>query len=255
MNLPYLQAVSTILDEIDRTQAGAIRQAAALMADSIAAGGLVYVFGAGHSALPAAEVYPKCGNIVGFQALLEVSLVYFTNVIGSNGISQFTFLERSEGYGRAILESYVLEARDTFWIFSHSGVNGLVVETARVARERGLKVVAVLSLKQSLMTQPRHSSGLRLMDLADVVIDNCVPVGDVTLHLEGMEDPIGPASTAAGVAIANALVVETARTLLERGVPPMVNPSLNAPGAAANAEGRMHTALAEFRRRTNRDLA
>ncbi len=254
MNLLYLQSVTDILTEIDRTQSNQILKAAELMAESISSDGLVHIFGAGHSALPAAEVYPKCGNIVGFQALLDVSLIHFTNVIGSNGISQFTFLERSEGYGKALLESYILKDCDTFWVFSQSGVNGLVVETARLAREQGLKVVAVTSVAQCLQSTPRHSSGNRIVDYADVVIDNCVPVGDVTIHLAGLEDSIGPASTVAGVTIANAIVVETAQALLLRGELPVVNPSLNAPSATPDGEGRMRFALAEFRRRTQRTI-
>ena len=217
MNLRYLQTASEILAQIDRTQTETILQAASLMADTIAAGGLVYIFGAGHSALPAAEVYPKCGNIVGFQAMLDVGLLYFTNVVGSNGISQFTFLERSEGYGRSIMDGYVLRNSDAFWAFSQSGVNGLVVETARTAREKGMRVVAVTSVAQCQRSVPRHSSGKRLIDFADVVIDNCVPVGDVTIHVDGLEDPIGPASTMAGIAIANTVVVETALALLNAG--------------------------------------
>jgi uncharacterized phosphosugar-binding protein len=254
VNLSYLQAVTEILAQIDQTQSGSIRRAAELMAETISSDGLVYIFGAGHSALPAAEVYPKCGNIVGFQAILDVSLIYFTNVIGSNGISQFTFLERSEEYGQAILNGYILQERDTFWAFSQSGVNGLVVETARIAKDRGLKVVVVTSVAQCLRSAARHSSGKRLVDYADVVIDNCVPIGDVTLHLDGLDDPIGPASTVAGVTIANAVVAETAATLLRGGERPIVNPSLNAPDAAVGGEDRMQFALKEFRRRTQRSV-
>ena len=156
MNLLYLQTITEILSKIDKTQTDNIIKAAELMARSISSDGLVYIFGAGHSALPAAEVYPKCGNIVGFQAMLDVSLIYFTNVIGSNGISQFTYLERSEGYAQALLESYILKDIDTFWVFSQSGVNGLVVETARIARERGLKVVVVTSVEQCSNSISRH---------------------------------------------------------------------------------------------------
>jgi uncharacterized phosphosugar-binding protein len=129
-----------------------------------------------------------------------------------------------------------------------------VVETACVAKKRGLKVVAVTSCAQCQQATARHSSGNRLVDYADVVIDNCVPVGDVTVNLAELEDPIGPASTVAGVTIANAVVVETARALLRRGEHPVVNPSLNAPSAAAHADERMGFALAEFRRRTQRTI-
>jgi uncharacterized phosphosugar-binding protein len=159
---------------------------------------------------------------------------------------------KRQGYGRAILDSYVLKPQDTLWIFSQSGVNPLVIDVALTAREKGLKVVAVTACTQCRQSAPRHSSGSRLVDLADILIDNCVPVGDVTLQIEGLQDAIGPASTLANIAIANAVVVETARALLQRGVQPVVNPSLNAPAAAQGGEQRMHTALKEFRRRAQR---
>jgi uncharacterized phosphosugar-binding protein len=250
--LEYLQAAQAILASIQATQAAAIRQAAGLFARSIAADGLVHMFGAGHSSLPVAEAYPKCGNIVGFHPLNELALSNFTNVVDSNGIHQFTFLEQVEGYGQAILQSYALEPRDSLLIFSQSGINGVVIDVALGARQRGLPVVAVLSMAQCSALKPRHSSGKRLYEIADQVIDNCVPFGDVTLQLEGMQEPMGPASTLAAMAIVNTLIVETARQLVAMGTPPIVNPTLNAPDGVAHAEQRMQRALDEYRRRTQR---
>ncbi len=251
-SLEYLTAVQSILANIQSSQAGAIRQAASQMARSIARGGLVHMFGAGHSSLPVAEAYPKCGNIVGFHPMVELALYYFTNVVGSNGIRQFTFLEQVEGYGEAILESHVLEPDDTMLIFSQSGINGVVMDIALGARRRGLPVVAVVSVEQSSRLASRHSSGKRLHEVADIVIDNCVPFGDVTVQVPGMDEPMGPASTLAAVAIVNALIVETARELVALGQAPIVNPTLNAPGGARDTEGRMTRALNEYRRRTQR---
>jgi uncharacterized phosphosugar-binding protein len=251
--LEYLTAVQAILANIQSSQAGAIRQAASQMARSIAGGGLVHMFGAGHSSLPVAEAYPKCGNIVGFHPMVELALYYFTNVVGSNGIRQFTFLEQVEGYGEAILESHVLEPDDTMLIFSQSGINGVVMDIALGAHRRGLPVVAVVSVEQSSWLASRHSSGKRLHEVAEIVIDNCVPFGDVTVRVPGMDEPMGPASTLAAVAIVNALIVETARELVVLGKPPIVNPTLNAPGGARDAEQRMTRALNEYRRRTQRN--
>lgn len=250
--LEYLTAAREILAHIETTQAGAIRQASRQMAQSISKGGLVHMFGAGHSSLPVAEAYPKCGNIVGFHPMVELALYYFTNVVGSNGIRQFTFLEQVEGYGEAILQSHVLKAEDTMLVFSQSGINGVVMDVALGAKRRGLPVVAVVSVAQSSALPPRHSSGKRLYEVADIVIDNCVPFGDVTIQVPGMEEPMGPASTLAAVAIANTLIVETARQLVALGQPPIVNPTLNAPGGVAHAEERMARALDEYRRRTQR---
>ncbi len=251
-SLEYLSAARDILARIETTQANAIHQAARQMAESIAKGGLVHMFGAGHSSLPVAEAYPKCGNIVGFHPMVELALYYFTNVVGSNGIHQFTFLEQVEGYGEAILQSHVLETRDTMLLFSQSGINGVVMDVARGARQRGLPVVAVVSVAQCTALPSRHSSGKRLVDVADIMIDNCVPFGDVTLKVPGMDEPMGPASTLAAVAIANTLIVETARELVALGQQPIVNPTLNAPGGVENAAERMARALDEYRRRTQR---
>jgi len=248
----YLRAASDILGRIEQTQTEPMRRAAGIMADAILADGLVHMFGAGHSALPVAEAYPKCGNIVGFHPIVEQALFNFTNVIDSNGIRQFTFLERLEGYGDAILESHVLEPRDAMLIFSQSGINGVVMDVALGAKHRGLPVIAVMSVVQATSLPPRHSSGKRLHEVADVVIDNCVPFGDVTVHLPGMDEPMGPASTLAAIAIVNTLMVEVARRMVAAGRQPLVNPTLNAPGGIAGAADRMARALDEYRRRTRR---
>lgn len=248
----YLSAIREILDNIESTQTDAIRQSAILMSSSIAADGLVHMFGAGHSALPVQEAYPKCGNLVGFHPIVELALSCFTNVVDSNGIKQFTFLERVEGYGEAILQSHVLEPRDTMLIFSQSGINNVVIDIALGAKRRGLSVVSVMSMAQATALPARHSSGHRLNEISDIVIDNCVPFGDVTVQLDGMEEPMGPASTLAAIAIVNTLIVEVARNLLASGTKPLINPTLNAPGHVAGADQRMEHALLEYRRRTRR---
>ncbi|HEX7974846.1 MAG TPA: sugar isomerase domain-containing protein [Anaerolineales bacterium] len=250
--LEYLTTAQQILAQIQATQAGPIDRAARQMARSISEGGLVHMFGAGHSALPVAEAYPKCGNIVGFHPMIELALFYFTQVVGSNGIRQFTFLEQAEGYGEAILQSHILKPCDTMLVFSQSGINGVVMDIALGARRRGLPVVAVVSVAQSSRLAARHSSGQRLHEIADIVIDNCVPYGDVTVQVPGMDEPMGPASTLAAIAIVNTLIVETARCLVALGQPPIVNPTLNAPGGVQNAPQRMERALKEYRRRTQR---
>ncbi len=248
----YLRAARRILAAIESTQAEVLQRAAELMARSIVNEGLVHMFGAGHSALPVAEAYPKCGNVVGFHPMVELALSCFTNVVDANGIRQFTFLERVEGYGEAILQSYVLEPRDTMLIFSQSGINSVVIDVALGARRRGLPVVAVMSVAQASALPSRHSSGRRLHEIADIVIDNCVPFGDTTVRLSGVEEPLGPASTLAAIAIVNTLIVEVARHLVAAGRRPLINPTLNAPGAVDESEERMAQVLDEYRRRTRR---
>src|SRR5207253_2357039 len=94
---------------------------------------------------------------------------------------------------------------DSFIVFSNGGVNGVVIDVALGAKRRGLPVIAVVSLEHCLASPPRHSSGQRLPDVADVTIDNCSPAGDALVHISGLDYPVGPGSTLGYAAVVNAL--------------------------------------------------
>ena len=173
----FLSAISALTQRIHETQLENIQRAAGHIADSIAVGRMVHLFGAGHSAIPVMEAFPRIGGFVGFHPLIELPLSFNGQVIGQMGMHQASFLERTRGYADAILANYALDARDSMIVFSHSGINALPVEMAHAGQQRGLKVITVSSLAHSLAQEVRHPAG-RLSDNADVVIDNCVPEGD-----------------------------------------------------------------------------
>jgi len=164
------------------------------------------------------------------------------------GIHQFLFLERAEGYGRAIMKGYEFDPRDTMWIFSHTGINNVNVDVALRARELGMRVVATGSAEQAAGSAPRHPSGKKLFDLADVVIDTRVPAGDSSVPLRGHQDRVGPVSTMAFVAVVWMTITTVAELLAERGVKLFIHPSHNVPGDTT-AHERLDAALAEYRRR------
>ena len=244
----WLAGVRRVLDTIEGTQLENMRKAADFMADSIAAGRWVHTFGCGHATIPVEEMYPRIGGFVGFHPILELPLSFFTHVTGEMGIEQFVFLERVEGYGDAIVRSHDFDARDTLWIFSHSGINNVNVDVARQARDRGLKVVATGSAAAFRQVASRHSSGRKLFDLADVVIDTCVPAVDASVPVEGHVDRIAPVSTMAFVAVVWMTIGTVAERLLERGQRLHIHPSHNVPGDTTAGE-RLAAALAEYRRR------
>src|SRR5919206_172112 len=173
----WLSNSRAVMDRIEQTQIENIRAAAEAMADSIGAGRWVHTFGCGHATIPVEEMYPRIGGFVGFHPIVELPLTFFTRITGEMGIHQFLFLERAEGYGRAIMKSYSFDPRDTLWIFSHTGINNVNVDVALRAKERGMRLVATGSAEQATSSTPRHPSGKRLFDLADVVIDTRVPAG------------------------------------------------------------------------------
>jgi uncharacterized phosphosugar-binding protein len=218
----FLDAASALLTRIDETQADALAEASRLCADAIAAGRLVHVFGSGHSRIPVEELFPRYGSYPGFHPIVELSLTFHTEVVGTNGQRQAMFLERVEGFAEAILANFELERPDAMLVFSVGGLTAVPIEMAQGARRRGLPVVAVTSVEHSLGGTPSHSSGTRLLDHADVVIDLCTPPGDAMVQLDGVDAPVGPGSTIAAVAIANELKSRTAALLAERDAMPPV---------------------------------
>jgi uncharacterized phosphosugar-binding protein len=245
----WLEGARVVMARIEATQAGPIRRAAELMSDSIAAGRWVHTFGCGHATLPVEEMYPRIGGFVGFHPIIELPLSFFTHVTGEMGVHQFVFLERVEGYGREIMKAHAFDPRDTLWLFSHSGINAVNVDVALRARELGMKVVVAGSAAAFADTAARHSSGLKVFEVADVVIDTCAPAGDASVAVPGHRDRVAPVSTMAFVTIVWMTVSTVAEILAERGVKLFIHPSHNAPGDDT-AGRRLDEALAEYRRRS-----
>jgi uncharacterized phosphosugar-binding protein len=219
---PFLDAAGSLLRRIEETQADAIAVASRHCADAIAAGRLVHLFGSGHSRIPVEEMFPRYGSYPGFNPIVELSMTFHTQVVGANGQRQAMFIERVEGLAESILANFDLEPPDVMIVFSVGGLSAVPIEIAQGARQRGLPVIAVTSVEHSLAGSPAHSSGTRLLDHADIVIDLCTPPGDALVRIDGLETPVGPGSTIAAVAIANELKAETAALLVERSAMPPV---------------------------------
>src|SRR5829696_6063664 len=176
MGSRFLAAARELLDRLE-AQDEALDAASRICADAIGGDGLVHLFGTGHSRIPVEEMFPRYGSYPGFNPIVELSLTFHTQVVGANGQRQAMFIERVEGLAETILANFELGPPDAMIVFSASGLTAVPIEIARGARERGLPVIAVTSVAQTLAGEPRHSSGTRLLDHADVVLDLCTPPG------------------------------------------------------------------------------
>jgi uncharacterized phosphosugar-binding protein len=211
----YFEHAQKVYDKIRDTQLANIEKAAEFAADSIASGGLVHLFGSGHSVIPVLDVFPRYGSFSGFHPLMDSRLMW-TQVLGSGGVRELLKLERTEGYISAFLSNFKFEPADTMVVYSHGGLNAAPIEVALHAKSLGLKVVAVTSLENARGVRATHSSGKKLADLGDVTIDNCCPPQDALVNVAGV--PVAASSTLAVIAISMALVAETAARLAKRGV-------------------------------------
>ncbi len=245
----WLSNARNIMDRIETSQMEPVRRAAELMADSIEAERWVHTFGCGHATLPVEEMYPRIGGFVGFHPMIELPLTFFTHITGEMGIHQFLFLERTEGYGREIMKSYDFDARDTMWIFSHSGINPINIDIALRAKELGMNVVVAGSADAFADKESRHSSGKKVFELADVLIDTCVPAVDATVDLKNHRDKVGPTSTLAFVTVVWMTITSVAEILADRGVQLHIHPSHNVPGDTT-AHERLDVALKAYKQRS-----
>lgn len=221
----YWAIVDRILREIRLYEAKKIEKAAIIVADTIARNGLVHVFGTGHSSLLAEEVFYRAGTLAPINYVFDLSLA------GTVGATKSTFMERLEGVGFILYEWIHPEPQDCFIVISNSGRNAVPIELAREAKEHGHTVIAITSVTYSKYLPSRHSSRKFLLDYADVVLDNHVPIGDACVAIPGTQIRVGPASTIAGAYILNAVMVQAACILQKQGIEPPVFLSENLDGA------------------------
>ncbi len=219
---PWIAEAIEVLERVGRTQAGTIETASRWCAEAIGADGLVHLFGTGHSRIPVEEMFPRYGSYPGFNPIVELSMTFHTQVVGANGQRQAMFIERMSGLAEVILSNFEFGPHDVMVVFSASGATAVPVEMARGAKARGLRVIAVTSVAQSMATPPDPATGSRLLDEADLVIDLCTPAADALVLVDGLDTPVGPGSTVGAVAIVNAIKVRTAQLLVAEGVMPPV---------------------------------
>ena len=211
-----------LLSKLSNEQGANITKAALWAAESIAADGVVHLFGTGHSRIPIEEMFPRYGSFPGFNPMAELSMTFHTQVVGSNGQRQAMFIERVEGFAEQILKNWNFKPQDILIIFSVGGQTAVPIEMAMGSRARGIKVIAVTSIAQNKFGVPPHSTGTTLSDNADLVIDLMVPVGDALVSIPGLETPVGPVSTITAIAIVNEIKVQVADYLIKHGITPQV---------------------------------
>ena len=211
----YFAAAHAQLQKVYETQRAAIAQAADWLGEA---------FGTGHSHMLAEEVFYRAGGLAHAVPMLDSKLMLHDEAI------EATYLERREGYAATLLQHYPIAAGDVLVVASNSGRNAVPIELALAGRERGLKVVVITNLTQSGAWPARHSSGKKLAEVGDVVIDNGGISGDACVEMPGMPSLIGPTSSITGMFIINALIVQGIENALARGVAPEIYISSNTNG-------------------------
>lgn len=226
----YLEKISEILGRIKDEQKDNILKASRIMAECIENGGLVHMFGSGHSVLPVLDAFPRYGSFLGFNPLTDPRLMWFSPT-GPASAPGLLLIERKEGYVvDGFLRYQPISKGDVLVIYSHGGVNAAPVEAAIYGKKVGATVIAILSMKNQALAKPSHSSNKKLSDIADITIDNCVPPEDALISLEGRKEKIAASSTIAAIAVTMCLIAQTGTILNQKGKDLKIFVSPNVPG-------------------------
>ena len=221
----YFRASAEIAEKAYKSQKNAMEAAAETIADATEKKKNVFAFGASHAGLITLELFYRTGGLVTINPIRAPGMM-----LDMTPITSTSRLERLEGYGKLILDGTALGEGDVIIIHSVSGRNAVAIDMAAAAKEKGAKVIVLTNLNTSGAVASRHSTGKKLYDFADVLIDNCGDKGDASLEIEGVPEKCGPTSTVIGAMILNAVVARAVELLVMRGVEPPVFISANIDG-------------------------
>ncbi|MBQ1508729.1 MAG: SIS domain-containing protein [Erysipelotrichaceae bacterium] len=222
-SLRFRNEVFALLDELYDSQRENIEKTAQAFKECIEAGGVIHVFGTGHSVGLGIDIKNRVGSLV------PIHIMEMSDFVTKGGIPVDVFLdtknifERTPGVAKRLYDLYDIRPQDVFVIISNSGINGIVIDYAILAKEHGHKVVVITSMKHTLAEGPRHPSGKKLYEFGDIVIDNCGPHGDALLETEGVAK-VCSVSSICNNCIAQSTAARTIELLKEDGYePPVLN--------------------------------
>ncbi len=209
----YMDKVTEILKIVRENESGVIQEAIDLMTEANLNKQSVFIFGASHAGILMEEMYYRAGGmmtinpIFGREVMLDRSPITFTSQ-----------MERLEGYGTSLASTVDFKENDVLILHSVSGRNPIIIDIAIAAREKGVKLIGLTNVSYSKSVTSRHSSGKRLFEVVDIVIDNHGDIGDACCDIKGIEQKVGASSTVVGASILNTIIVETCQKLVDSGV-------------------------------------
>lgn len=231
----YPSIAHGVIDRIVAEELPAIDRAVGVIAERLMGGGILHVFGTGHARLPMHEMAGRAGGLMPINLVRLSDLAFFGDRAPADVADPL--LERDPSLAAPLFALAGIQPGDVVLMASNSGINGAVVEFATLVRTLGIPLIAITSVRHSSAVPSRHPSGQRLMDLAEIVIDNGAPPGDAALDL-GDGIVVGATSNLAGVVIVQLLTEGVTRAYLAAGLSPAVYRSMNLPdGDARNAAG------------------
>jgi uncharacterized phosphosugar-binding protein len=220
----YFQKVTELLELVLKNEKENIKKAAFAVSEAIQKGGIIQLFGCGHSHILAEEVFYRAGGLVPVKPIFVEPLMLHEGAVRSS------MLERENNFAQEFIAEDI-RPEDDFFVLSTSGRNPVPIDVALTAKNKGAYTIVITSLEYSLSQPSRHLSGKLLYEIADLVINNHSVKGDAILSHESVSVPFSPTSTVVGSAILNAIFAEAIVLMAEKGFEPPIFLSGNIEGA------------------------
>ena len=235
----FVEEIKSLLDELYDSQKDNIEATAQALKECIENGGVCHVFGSGHSVGLGIDIKNRIG------ALVPIHIMEMSDFVTKGGVpvEEFTdkknIFERKPNVAGKLYDLYDMKPQDIFVVISNSGINGIVIDIASLAKQNGHKVIIVTSMKHTLAEEPRHPSGKKLYEYGDIVIDNCGPHGDALIETDGVAK-VCSVSSICNNCIAQALAARTVELLQEDGyeLPVLTGDKQHDDALKAKYEGR-----------------
>jgi len=224
----YLETTIQLLSQIEDEEMEEIEKAAKLIADAIEQGHCLFAFGCTHSSLPIQDLVYRAGGMMLVNPLFGPGITALD--IKPTTIS--SAMEQMEGYAKVILDNSPIKAGDVLILVSVSGRNAVPVEMAQLARERGIKIIGVISRQYSEAVTSRHPSGKKMKDFVDIILVNKAPKGDAILEAKEVPQKFSPVSGVTSIALLQSLIAATIEDLISRGIVPPIFLAANVDGGA-----------------------
>ena len=223
----YDEHIDQLISKVRTTQRENIIAAGKMMADTIAAGKCIHIHDTGH--IINSELVERGGGLFALRSF-TYELKWRDPVRDREKDESRGIPNSMEGFAEYAVRASNIHAGDLIIIGSVSGRSEYVVDLAMTCKKYGCNVIAMTSVEYSSGVPSRHSSGKRLFECADVVLDNCAPIAEGMIPVEGIEAPFAAASGITATLIMWSACAVAIDELLARGITPSVYKSANFPG-------------------------
>lgn len=207
----YIDDIQKILNIVKDKDKKEIQQAVDLIEKANEDKNSIYIFGASHAGILAQEMYYRAGGMITINAIFGREVM-----LDRQPITFTSDMERLEGYGTQLGKTISFKPNDILILHSVSGRNPVIIDLALYAKKHGVKIIGLTNLEYSKSVTSRHSSGKRLFELSDIVLDNHGTIGDADVQLKGSPQKVGPTSTVIGAAILNEIITEASQKFIDK---------------------------------------